>query len=161
MTGTATRSVIVGLLLLSFRPEAAEAQNGLSFSGAAASSIDYELPSAHPIRSCESLVALTGYEYSIVSAILVPTADEVPEHCRVSGVIPSEIRFEVNLPTGWNRRFYMHGNGGFAGLPPEAPSEPRHGVRHCGTGSRRPTRTRDTTVGWSRSPPSLTTTSPR
>ena len=121
MTGTATRSVIVGLLLLSFRPEAAEAQNGLSFSGAAASSIDYELPSAHPIRSCESLVALTGYEYSIVSAILVPTADEVPEHCRVSGVIPSEIRFEVNLPTGWNRRFYMHGNGGFAGLPPEAP----------------------------------------
>ena len=71
MTGTATRSVIVGLLLLSFRPEAAEAQNGLSFSGAAASSIDYELPSAHPIRSCESLVALTGYEYSIVSAILV------------------------------------------------------------------------------------------
>jgi feruloyl esterase len=39
----------------------------------------------------------------------------VPEHCRVTGLIAPEIGFEVNLPAAWNRRFYMHGNGGFAG----------------------------------------------
>ena len=43
----------------------------------------------------------------------------MPEHCRVTGLIQPEIRFEVNLPTKWNRRFYMHGNGGFAGETPE------------------------------------------
>ena len=65
--------------------------------------------------------ALTGFDVSIVSATLVPAANGSPEHCRVSGVIPSEIRFEVNLPTDWNRRLYMHGNGGFAGTPATHP----------------------------------------
>ena len=54
----------------------------------------------------------------------VPAADGVPEHCRVSGMIQPEIRFELNLPTKWNRRFYMHGNGGFAGEAPEFGSRP-------------------------------------
>jgi feruloyl esterase len=37
----------------------------------------------------------------------------------VNGLIQPEIRFELNLPANWNRRFYMHGNGGFAGETPE------------------------------------------
>ena len=37
------------------------------------------------------------------------------------------MRFELNLPADWNRRFYMHGNGGFAGETPE--SGPRPMVR--------------------------------
>src|SRR5207249_9739107 len=46
----------------------------------------------------------------------VSTATEgTPEHCRVSGQILPEIRFEVNLPASWNRRLSMFGNGGFAG----------------------------------------------
>ena len=52
---------------------------------------------------------------TILSARTVPAADGVPEHCRVSGLIAPEVRFELNLPANWNRRFYMHGNGGFAG----------------------------------------------
>ena len=36
-------------------------------------------------------------------------------HCNVSGVIGSEIRFEVLLPDDWNGRFLMGGGGGFVG----------------------------------------------
>jgi len=32
-----------------------------------------------------------------------------------------EIRFEVNLPASWNSRFYMTGNGGYAGESLDAP----------------------------------------
>jgi feruloyl esterase len=65
---------------------------------------------------------LTGHDYSVTSATLVQAAGGVPEYCRVLGVIPPEIRFSVDLPTDWNRRLYMYGNGGFAGEPPEAPA---------------------------------------
>src|SRR5439155_4809341 len=41
--------------------------------------------------------------------------------CRVTGVIAPEIQFEVALPSTWNRRLYMRGNGGFAGESLEAP----------------------------------------
>ena len=67
---------------------------------------------------CASVASLATAETTIVSARLVPAADGVPEHCRVTGLIQPEIRFEVNLPSSWNRRFYMHGNGGFAGETP-------------------------------------------
>ena len=36
-------------------------------------------------------------------------------HCKVLGVIGTEIRFQVLLPDTWNGRFLMDGNGGFAG----------------------------------------------
>ena len=36
-------------------------------------------------------------------------------HCKVLGVIGTEIRFQVLLPDCWNGRFLMGGNGGFAG----------------------------------------------
>jgi len=52
---------------------------------------------------------------------VVPEAANVPEHCRVSGVLVPEIAFEVNLPTRWNGRFYMIGNGGHAGEGPDEP----------------------------------------
>ena len=42
--------------------------------------------------------SLATAETTIVSARLVPAADGVPEHCRVTGLIQPEIRFEVNLP---------------------------------------------------------------
>ncbi|MDA2929999.1 tannase/feruloyl esterase family alpha/beta hydrolase [Acidobacteria bacterium AH-259-O06] len=111
----------------------ANAQNGFSFLNADRSAVPYTAAAIRPDRSCESLRTLTGYDYSIVSATLVAASDGVPEHCRVAGVIPEEIRFEVNLPTAWNGRFYMHGNGGYAGTPPEDPGRVRHkhnGFRH-------------------------------
>jgi hypothetical protein len=71
--------------------------------------------------ACASLVALTGFELSVTTAAIVPAAGETPEFCRVAGQIQPEIRFEVGLPSAWNGRLYMFGNGGFAGEPLEAP----------------------------------------
>src|SRR5207253_6444351 len=36
-------------------------------------------------------------------------------HCRVNGVIGSEIHFTLLLPDQWNRKFMMGGGGGFVG----------------------------------------------
>ncbi len=90
-------------------------------------------PGPKPKLACKDLRSLTGYEFSVISASLVPAAAEAPEHCRVNGLIQPEIRFQVNLPTAWNRRFYMFGNGGLAGEPMESPGKaaPRAlAVRH-------------------------------
>lgn len=65
---------------------------------------------------CPSLRALTGFEFTIATAEAVPASKEVPAHCRVTGQILPEIRFEVYLPSNWNRRFLMRGNGGYAGV---------------------------------------------
>lgn len=37
------------------------------------------------------------------------------EHCKASGVIGTEIRFELLLPENWNGKFVMGGGGGFVG----------------------------------------------
>ena len=114
-------------------PAQSNAQNGSSFLDAQHSAVPYTEARARARVPCASLASRTGYDYSIVSATLVGEKNGVPEHCRVSGVIPPEIRFEVNLPTAWNRRFYMYGNGGYAGTPPETPNKARQrdkGLRH-------------------------------
>jgi len=130
MPRPSTLAGVAVLLAVITTPSAATAQNGQSFANAVAAGADYEQVTARPVRTCESLVSLTGFEFSIASAVMIPSIDEVPEHCRVSGVIPSEIQFDVNLPTGWNRRVYMYGNGGFAGTPADAPA--RVAFRHAG-----------------------------
>ena len=68
-----------------------------------------------PALPCASLVSLTDYEFSVVAAVTVPASSEWPEYCRVSGLIQPEVRFEVSLPSTWNGRLYMFGNGGYAG----------------------------------------------
>jgi feruloyl esterase len=65
---------------------------------------------------CEALVRLTGYDYSINSAMLISASDESPEYCQVRGQILPEVAFELRLPTRWNRRFLMFGNAGLAGV---------------------------------------------
>jgi feruloyl esterase len=80
-------------------------------------------PGPKPKLACKDLRSLTSYEFSVISATLAPATAEAPEHCRVSGLIQPEIRFQVNLPTAWNHRFYMFGNGGMAGEPMESPGK--------------------------------------
>jgi len=75
-----------------------------------------------PKIPCGQLRSLTGYDLSVISASVIPAAANAPEHCRVAALVPPEIHIEVNLPTVWNNRLYMFGNGGFAGESFEAPN---------------------------------------
>ncbi|MGH9675276.1 MAG: tannase/feruloyl esterase family alpha/beta hydrolase [Bryobacteraceae bacterium] len=79
-------------------------------------------PAVKPKLGCADLRALTGHEFTVATAVTIPPAGDVPEHCRISGLIQPEIQFEVNLPATWNRRFYMFGNGGYAGENLQAPN---------------------------------------
>ncbi len=83
------------------------------------SSLDRTALTAH--AGCSSLVALTGFELSVTTATIVPAAGDTPEFCRAAGQIQPEIRFEVGLPSAWNGRLYMFGNGGYAGEALDAP----------------------------------------
>lgn len=75
---------------------------------------------ARPAAGCASLRSLTTYDFTIATAALVPAKGEDPEHCRVTGQILPEIRFVMSLPSAWNRRLLMLGNGGWAGTLPSA-----------------------------------------
>jgi feruloyl esterase len=112
-------AIRIALGALALMPAPVLAQNSYSFADAGQSVVRYGVAPARAAMSCASVPNLATAETAIVSARLVAAADGVPEHCRVSGLIQPEIRFEVNLPSSWNRRFYMHGNGGFAGETPE------------------------------------------
>jgi len=74
-------------------------------------------PQKTAARDCAGLLALKVPNVRITSAEAAvgdPSANAVP-HCKVLGVIETEIRFQMMLPDAWNGRFVMGGNGGFAG----------------------------------------------
>jgi feruloyl esterase len=71
--------------------------------------------SRKPALGCKQLLRLTSLELSVIGASLIPASAGVPEHCRVSLMAQPEINIEVNLPSAWNGRLYMFGNGGWAG----------------------------------------------
>ncbi|MCH7749708.1 MAG: tannase/feruloyl esterase family alpha/beta hydrolase, partial [Acidobacteria bacterium] len=71
------------------------------------------------MASCTSLSSLTNFQFSVVEARMEPASEDGPEHCRVYGRILPDIRFAVYLPSDWNGRLVMRGNGGWAGLIPE------------------------------------------
>ncbi len=95
------------------------AQNGLQFRDWKASLV--EGPPSQPQTDCTALVSLTRYDFSIETAEVVTRTADVPEYCKLSGQILPEVRFELSLPAQWNGRFYMFGNGGYAGESIGAP----------------------------------------
>jgi hypothetical protein len=71
---------------------------------------------AAPVKKCDELAALPfGADIKIESAKLVTATANLREHCDIRGVIWPEARFTLKLPTDWNSRFQMIGNGGWAG----------------------------------------------
>ena len=69
-----------------------------------------------PVMTCEALGGRAfGKEVQIASATAVAASEKLPAHCDVRGVIWPEARFAIKLPTDWNERFEMVGNGGTAG----------------------------------------------
>ena len=75
----------------------------------------FALSIAHAQVNCSDLTSLPLPNATITSAYIVPSNGSIPEHCFASGIIEKEIYFEVKLPTAWNGKFIMFGNGGFAG----------------------------------------------
>jgi pimeloyl-ACP methyl ester carboxylesterase len=67
---------------------------------------------------CSHLTMLKFPDVKIADATTVPAATSgqirVP-HCRVNGVIGTEIKFTLLLPDQWNGKFFMGGGGGFVG----------------------------------------------
>lgn len=108
------RTLIAGLLAASFA-FGAHAQSLGNFTEGAASPLRYTLAPNHPSVTCAALGQLSAGDLTITATTLVAATADVPEFCRVRGVISPENQFEVNLPSAWNRRFYMFGNGGYAG----------------------------------------------
>jgi len=125
-------SAVACALFLVFVPgTAAKAQNGDSFISAANSSVPYTETPFSANRDCREFFSRTGDDFSILSAELHSGVEESPDHCHLMGVIPPEIVFEVTLPVAWNGRFYMHGNGGFAGQSIESMARYRkQALRH-------------------------------
>ena len=110
------RSTIVVLLLFGLRVHADP------FSNAAESLVQYKTTPHQAALSCRDLISASTFDFTVVSSTLIQATDSVPPHCRVDGLIPTEIRFEVNLPLAWNGRLYMYGNGGLAGTPADDPA---------------------------------------
>jgi feruloyl esterase len=68
-------------------------------------------------KTCADIATTAlGAEVKIDSARMVPAAPNLREHCDIRGVIWPENKFVVKLPTNWNNRFLMPGNGGWAGV---------------------------------------------
>jgi hypothetical protein len=66
--------------------------------------------------NCHKLAATSfGSDVKIDSAVLVAAAEPSPEYCDVRGSRWPETKFAIKLPTRWNNRFYMAGNGGTGG----------------------------------------------
>ena len=107
--------------------------------------------------NCRKIAQLTVHDYSIVSAVFVDATDQAPAYCRVLGVLPPEIVFQVVLPAAWNGRILMNGNGGYAGNRLDGPV--RGGIeQRTAEGSYRSAPTQATTAMPSRWRRSLSTT---
>jgi len=77
--------------------------------------VDYSKAELEPRKACEALREFKSKEIAQIAAATMPADAAAPAHCRVTGLLSPEIAFEVSLPAKWNGRFYMIGNGGFAG----------------------------------------------
>ena len=63
-----------------------------------------------PACSIDSIPSLPDVKFTSVTQEAAPAP-----HCKVVGVIGTEIRFELLLPDEWNGKFAMGGGGGFVG----------------------------------------------
>ena len=110
-----SRSIVVSAafgvaVLLSATPVSAQA-----FADLKSALVDYSKADIEPNKACEALGKHKAKEIVQIAAVAMPASGGAPAHCRVTGVIAPEIAFEVSLPSKWNGRFYMIGNGGHAG----------------------------------------------
>jgi feruloyl esterase len=107
----ATRLTVLATLALAC-PAFAQS-NGSSLTDPAMRALLVREPHTSPVLSCHDLSAMGTSNLTIVTAD--PSAER--RICRVHGVIPAEVQFMLELPTAWNGRLYVIGNGGYGGEP--------------------------------------------
>ena len=75
------------------------------------------VPIAADHGDCAQLTQLTLPDVKVTGAVAVPggTGTIKVAHCKVSGVVGTEIKFVLLLPDSWNHKFLMGGGGGFVG----------------------------------------------
>jgi feruloyl esterase len=118
------------VLVAAVTASAVEAQ---PFANAASSQARYAGGDLRPAGACEQLDVRGIADVVEVAARTVAAEGNTAQHCRVSGVVAPEIAFEVSLPTPWNGRLYMIGNGGHAGEALDNPgrvAQVRQGLEH-------------------------------
>ena len=124
MFGKLRKTKQPALILLNLFLIAASSNSfGQLFSEATRSASQYSQTKYAARQSCESLVEQSNYKFTIITARIVEQQEKTPTHCRIDGLIPTEIRFQLNLPLNWNGRIYMYGNGGLAGTPAVDPGK--------------------------------------
>ncbi len=107
--------------------------HGQPFANARTSQTGYAGGELRPAADCAEIDLGSIADVVEVTARTMPAEGGAPQHCRVSGVLAPEIAFEVSLPTPWNGRLYMIGNGGHAGEPLDNPgrvAQVRQGLGH-------------------------------
>ncbi len=107
MTVAAVAAVLIFATPISTRAQA--------FSELKSALVDYSQTDLQPRKTCEALGKFRSRDLAQITAAVMPANTTGPAHCRVTGLFLPEIAFEVSLPSKWNGRFYMIGNGGHAG----------------------------------------------
>jgi len=105
-----TKRLLVAILAIGVVCRAA------AFAGRAEPAPDAALPTEH--AECSHLVMLRFPDVKVTAATAVPAAQTGAiraAHCKVDGVIGTEIKFQLLLPDAWNGKFFMGGGGGFVG----------------------------------------------
>jgi pimeloyl-ACP methyl ester carboxylesterase len=69
-------------------------------------------------QRCERLRGKALDGASITEATLVAASNTLPEYCKVTGLLPADLQFEVRLPSDWNGKTVYAGGGGFDGAIP-------------------------------------------
>ena len=103
--------------------------------------VDYSAADLSPRKACDEMARFMAQDLVSMEARMVEASGNAPLHCEVTGVLSPEIAFQVNLPSDWNRRFYMIGNGGHAGEALDAANRisQRNDALQLGSRSPRPT----------------------